>query len=409
MLIIKNNLASFFYRLLFFIPQSIIGIEKFNLNKSEIIQNVLIKTIAFARSLEYKKYINIILENGEDFLKNTNISSEFIEKAYMEYENTIKYGAKFIPIYSDKYPQILRNIPNPPIILTAIGNIDILNEKIIAIVGSRTASYNGLELAENFAKSLYENGYIIASGLAKGIDGRSHIGAIKGTIGVIGSGINIRYPAENNKLYDDILKNNSCIVTEFAFDTKPIPANFPQRNRIIAGVSLGTLVVEAGMQSGSLSTARLTMEYNREVFAIPGFALDPRYKGNNFLIKKNIAKLTESIEDIMDEIKDINITTKTKIQKNNEQKNIFNNLEIKSKKIFYNNKNDYEISDKNENFEIKTDKDLILSILSSDYLSIDEICKRSNISADIVSCIIVEFEMNNVVISNGLGSYCKIF
>lgn len=366
---------------------------------------MLLKVIAFSRFIDNKKYLKDIDSLDFDFFRNYKISADLISKAEDEYIKTIDYGGKFLPIFANEYPDRLKQIPNPPILLTYFGNVDLLNDKIIAMVGSRSASYNGLELAENFAKFLSNAGYIIASGLAKGIDARAHIGAIKNTIAVIGSGINIRYPSENHKLYDKILENNSCIITEFAFDVKPIPANFPQRNRIIAGLCLASLIVEAGMQSGSLSTARLTMEYNREVFAIPGFAMDPKYKGNNFLIKKNIAKLVESPDEIIDEVKDIVVDRSVRKVKNIDT-NLFNFTKVNNAQ-----EDDVKMVDENDERQslLSDNEEKILSVLSSEYLDIDTICIRTKMMAHEVNTYIVSLEMQGFVKSNGLGHYCKIF
>ncbi len=330
---------------------------------------------------------------------NMSFKDEALEKAEKELENVAKFGGSFIPFFANEYPKLLLSIPNPPILLTGLGNFDILNDKIIAIVGSRSASYNGLKMSETFAKRLCESGFTIASGLARGIDSKAHWGGIKSTVAVIGSGINIQYPQENSKLYDAIISNNSCIITEFPFDLSPIPANFPQRNRIIAGISLGTLVVEAGMKSGSLSTARLTFEYGREVFAIPGFALDPNYKGNNYLIKKNIAKLVENTEDIIEDLPDF-IDIKPR-----------KTSEIKADNLLFTDviqqAEDVEKSDKDEDVNL-TDEDIILNSLTNQYIGINEICQRTGFDAAKVNIFVMQLEMFGKIVSNGMG-FCRKF
>lgn len=360
---------------------------------SQLQQSLLVKTIAFARSFKQKsKNFQTITK---DEIMQMSFNDEIIKKAQIEIDLTLKFGASFIPYFCDEYPKNLFSTQSPPIVLIALGNVNLLNQKSIAIVGSRSASYNGLKLAENFAQKLSQSGFVVISGLAKGIDSRAHIGAIKSTIAVIGSGINIRYPQENSKLYDDIIKNKSLIITEFPFNFNPIPANFPQRNKIIAGISLGTLVVEAGLKSGSLSTARLAFEFGREVFSIPGFALDPNYKGNNYLIKKNIAKLVEDVDDIIEDIPDF-IEYKSKIQEI-ELKNLFSNIQENEKIIQTNQQNSQE-----------KECEILKCLDSNQYIGINEICKRSNLDAATVSVKIMELELFGKVVSNGIG-YCKKF
>lgn len=371
-----------------------------------------IQTLAVARG-RFKLNYEQISTIGFDYFKNITLSNDIIKNVTDEYEKSVKFGAKFVPIFSDKYPPLLRMINNPPICLVALGNIDILTKKSIGMVGSRNASYNGLQLASHFAKSLSDDNWVVTSGLAKGIDAKSHIGAIKSTIAVIGGGIQTRYPVDNSKLYDDIITNNSCIITEFGFDVKPIPANFPQRNRIIAGISYATLIVEAGMKSGSLVTARLAREFNREVFAIPGFPLDEKFRGNNFLIKRNIAKLVESVDDIFDELRDI-CTDFTDLESYSCQNKVQNNDLFESNDIINNESVSRDDIDKNvnnnvQNNEILTERDVIMSILSNEYLSIDEICKRSKLPAEKISVLIMEFELEGLIFSNGINGYCRKF
>ena len=207
--------------------------------------------------------------------------------------------------YTDKeYPQNLLQLNDAPPVIYVAGNIELLNYPVaISIVGARNASIAGRKIASRIAYELTENDVLIISGMARGIDSSAHKGALyaknqKGpTIAVLGTGVDEIYPAENADLYYSILQNGT-IISEFALGTKAQMSNFPRRNRIISALSSGTLVVEAGLNSGSLITARLALEQGKEVFAVPGSPLENRAAGPNQLIKEG-AILTENAQDIL--------------------------------------------------------------------------------------------------------------
>ncbi len=202
------------------------------------------------------------------------------------------------------YPQRLLEITDPPPLLYVKGHRELLNQPGLAIVGSRNTTPQGALNAENFAHSLANAGLTIVSGLALGVDTAAHNGALKGmasTIAVVGTGLDIIYPARNKALAHRIVEQGA-IISEFPLSTPSIASNFPRRNRIISGMSLGCLVVEAALQSGSLITARLASEQGREVFAIPGSIHSPVARGCHHLIKQG-AKLVESAQDILDELR----------------------------------------------------------------------------------------------------------
>lgn len=208
-----------------------------------------------------------------------------------------------ITLADSAYPRSLLEIPDPPPLLYAKGNLHLLESRCIAIVGSRNASPQGEKNAEDFAAALSEHGYCIVSGMALGIDGAAHRGALKGTgatIAVIGTGMDIVYPSRHRELAHQIAERG-LIISEFSLGTPSMAQNFPRRNRLISGLSVGCLVVEANVQSGSLITARLAAEQGREVFAIPGSIHSPQAKGCHQLIKQG-AKLVDSIKDIADEL-----------------------------------------------------------------------------------------------------------
>ena len=236
-----------------------------------------------------------------------------------------------ITIFDPRYPAQLKEINSPPPVLFIRGNIELLTQPQISIVGSRNPSPLGQQSAIDFAQSLAQQGFTITSGLALGIDAASHQGAInvKGhTIAVTGTGLDRVYPARNKELATQIA-DTGLLVSEFPPGTTAQANHFPRRNRIISGLSMGLLVVEAAKRSGSLITARMALEENREVFAIPGSIHNPLARGCNALIKEG-AKLVENMQDILDELGEYNQqpeTTKPKIIKSTldlEQQNLLN-------------------------------------------------------------------------------------
>jgi DNA processing protein len=213
-------------------------------------------------------------------------------------------GVRLLTWDEPEYPGRLREIYDPPPLLYVLGNIDLLKRHILAIVGARRPTPYGNQMAERLAKDLAERGLVIASGLARGIDSSAHQGALRAaggaTIGILGSGVDVVYPKENKRIYEQMLERG-VIISEFPMGTFPAPQNFPIRNRIIAGMALGVVVVEGAQYSGSLITARLAMEFGREVFGVPGNATQPTSFGPNQLIKQG-AKLVTSWEDVIEEL-----------------------------------------------------------------------------------------------------------
>jgi DNA processing protein len=217
-----------------------------------------------------------------------------------------KDRAHLVTLADNAYPKQLLEISNPPAVLYAIGNLHLLNHPSIAMVGSRSATPQGEKNAEDFAESLCNHGLCVVSGMALGIDGAAHRGALKAngaTIAVVGTGLDIVYPARHRDLAHQIAERG-LIISEFPLGTPSKAQNFPRRNRVISGLSLGCLVVEANIDSGSLITARLATEQGREVFAIPGSIHSPVTKGCHQLIKQG-AKLVENTEDILEELKNV--------------------------------------------------------------------------------------------------------
>ncbi|KAA3605872.1 MAG: DNA-protecting protein DprA [Calditrichaeota bacterium] len=228
-------------------------------------------------------------------------SDKFLEKQISSLEKT---GAEAIHFWHSDYPQLLKEIHSPPLILYVLGKLPTLKEIPIAVVGTRAPTVYGKFVTEKIVNELVERNCTIVSGFARGIDSISHrctVAKEAKTVAVLGSGLDVIYPSENKDLVDKVLFNGGAIVSEFPFGTRPDSRNFPIRNRIVSGMSLGVVVVEAGIKSGAKITADIALEQGKEVFAIPGPINSPKSAGTNQLIQ-NGAKLTTGIEDIVQEL-----------------------------------------------------------------------------------------------------------
>ncbi len=290
-------------------------------------------------------------------------------------------GIEIISYLDPAFSTLLKNVDDCPALLYCRGNINLLNENTISVVGSRNASINGLRFAHKIAKDLSDNEIIIVSGFARGIDTAAHKASIeKGTIAVLAGGIDNIYLPENKELYSEIIAKG-LIVAELPLGSIPRPQNFPQRNRIISGLSQAVAVIEATLKSGSLLTAKIALQQNREIFAVPDFPLDPRYQGTNYLLKQ-VAHLLESARDI------IEVVENSKIKRYSlfEQENKFLTIE-KIKKI--------------EDFTEKLltqARSEIIKLVSVSPTSVDEIISTTKISSTAVLTAIVELELAGKVI-----------
>jgi DNA processing protein len=209
-----------------------------------------------------------------------------------------KYGARLIASCEPDYPKALAAIDDAPPLISVKGHPHLLGKRAVAIVGARNASINGKRLAEMLARDLGAAGFVVVSGLARGIDASAHAGSLaNGTAAVVAGGIDVVYPEENRALQERIAEQGA-VVAECAIGTQPLARHFPRRNRIISGLALGVVVIEATLKSGSLITARVAGDQGRDVFAVPGSPLDPRSQGPNRLIRDG-ATMTESVEDIV--------------------------------------------------------------------------------------------------------------
>jgi DNA processing protein len=304
------------------------------------------------------------------------------EKAIEEIERTLAYGAEFIFYNDEAYPSLLKEITDYPPVITVMGKRkELLSKDKVAIVGSRSASVNGANFAHKIAAEVSEAGYIIVSGLARGIDNYAHNGSLKaGTIAVIASGIDHIYPPENKSLYGEIIEKG-LIITEQAFGSLPKSVYFPQRNRIISGMSLATIVVEASVKSGSLITARFALEQDRDVFAVPGFPLDIRYSGTNHLIKQGAA-LLETAEDVLNLLRQ-----GRSLPRNGDQLDLLN--DTNSIKISESETIAKQVSQK----DLDKLHELVLSKLGTTPVSIDQLVQGLNIPMALLSLALIELEL----------------
>lgn len=214
-----------------------------------------------------------------------------------------KAGHHLLTWDSPQYPSMLKEIYDPPVVLYAVGQLEVLKSPMLSMVGSRNPSVTGAENAKAFAKALAASDLTIVSGLALGVDAQAHQGCLEAkgkTIAVLGTGVDVLYPKRHGHLASQI-RENGLLLSEFPLKTGPAAGHFPRRNRIISGLSLATLVVEAAVKSGSLITARLALEQNRDVFAIPGSIHNPQARGCHYLLQQG-AKLVMSVNDILDEL-----------------------------------------------------------------------------------------------------------
>jgi len=231
-------------------------------------------------------------------------TSELLKKAEKEIKDCEALHIKMISVNDNEYPELLKEIPSPPLMLYCEGNIECLKKHCVAVVGTRNPTTRGYKNAKELARELTKYDITIVSGFAAGIDSAAHKSTIDAggeTCAVFGCGIDVTYPKENENLRKEI-PENGCVVTEFPLGTSPARTNFPMRNRIIAGLSRACVMVEGTADSGALITANLAFDMNRSVFAYPGSIDNERYQGTNKLIKKNIASLITCHNDLIDEL-----------------------------------------------------------------------------------------------------------
>lgn len=285
-----------------------------------------------------------------------------------------------ITIDDAEYPKNLKNIYKPPKVLYVNGKLLEQDEMAVALVGSRRATAYGLEMSEKLAYELALQGVTIVSGMALGIDSAAHMGALKArarTIAVMGSGHNVIYPPQNKKLYEEIAKSGA-VVTEFEDNMEPLSYNFPQRNRIISGLSLGVVVVEAARNSGALITANFAAEQGRTVFAVPGKISSITSSGANELIKDG-ARLVQSVDDIMEELSLCEITPVS----GDKKEALDNKIEKMTNAYIYNSLTD--------------DERKVYKALSDEPIYVDEIFKKTGLEPAKASRVLLGLELKKVI------------
>lgn len=336
----------------------------------------------------------IISEKSLNYLRNPDWDSVDKDVFWLSQKNN---GA--LTISDASYPRLLREIHDPPPVLFYHGDPQLLHYPQLAIVGSRNPSRSGEETAYEFSKHLSNTGFVITSGLALGIDAAAHRGALAGrnlTVAVAGTGLDRVYPASHRELAHDIAQQG-VMVSEFVPGTGPMAGNFPRRNRIISGLSVGTLVVEAAKQSGSLITARLAMEQSREVFAIPGSIHNPLARGCHALIRQGV-KLVETASDIMEELTPL-------------MRLMYTNLDVKTSSVPTSSQHPPEASvvfQKNQELidSLSTEQQQLYAYMGYEPISIDTLVERSQLTTEAVSAMLVELELKGCVTSDS-GMYSR--
>ncbi|MDZ4672425.1 MAG: DNA-processing protein DprA [Phototrophicales bacterium] len=323
----------------------------------------------------------------EKSLKSAKLADKFIEKLLSqrkmlnlqaEYDKLNKLNIQFVIFSDDDYPTRLRNIPDPPPALYIRGDLLPKDSKALAVVGTRKCTRYGRDVSAELSEQLAKNGVTIISGLAEGIDASAHQGALKGggrTLAICGCGLDRVYPAQHTALAKKIAENGA-LISEFSLGTPPIGENFPRRNRIISGLSLGVLVIEAPEKSGALITASVAAEQGREVFVIPGNITNNVASGTNKLLQDG-AKLVTSAKDILDELNLEHTILQTRI--------------------------------KTESFVPSSDEEaLILKFISTDPTHIDDIIRQTGLNSSEVMGLLTILELKGLAQSAGYMQYSLV-
>jgi DNA processing protein len=332
--------------------------------------------------------VSTIVEQTQHALKEAGLSDEKGAAISSPEESRLDTALKWLDDDShnlvgfgqDHYPELLSQIPAPPLLLYVNGDVGALHLPSLAVIGSRNPTRGGLRNSVEFARYLAQQGFAIVSGLAEGIDTAAHRGALDAggkTVAFLGHGIDRIYPAANRDLAHTIA-NSGALVTEYPLGARPLPRHFPERNRLISGLCLGTLVIEAAKRSGSLITARLAAEQGREVFALPGSIHNPLARGCHALIRQG-AKLVETAGDIMNELAPLT------------QHMMQTTMEAAIPEVSPNSGD--------------TDYVQLRSMLSHDPISIDELVDQSSLTIDQLSSMLLILELHGEVESLSGGRY----
>jgi len=305
-------------------------------------------------------------------------------EAETELDKAASFGARYVAVGEHDYPRHLATLDAPPPLLAVKGAGAIFRRDAVAIVGARNCSMSGSRFAGRMAEQLGSAGYAIASGLARGIDAAAHNAALEtGTVAVFAGGLDRVYPPEHKRLVDEILDHDGAVITEMSFGLSPRGRDFPRRNRIVSGMSLGVVVIEAAQRSGTLHTARFALEQNREIFAVPGPPLDPRSQGCNRLIRQGAHLITEirHITDVLAPIADRR------------------SREPGSSPIAIPRRPDTPGPEANA--PAQPDRDRVLTALGKAPVSVDDLVRHTELPARTVQFILLELELANRIERHG--------
>jgi len=288
-----------------------------------------------------------------------------------------------LSFFDECYPESLRQISDFPLMLYCAGEVSLLTELKTAIVGSRVPNFANIKLVESLSSYLNEHDVVVVSGFARGIDTVAHYNAAK-TIAVFGTGVDVCYPKENQFLYNN-LKSNALCISEFPIGTKPFKFNFPARNRIIAALSPICIIVEAKLNSGSMITARLALEYGKEIFAVPGHPSDVKVQGTNKLIKDGAHMLTDFIELLEVLSRKVHFESSVQLTVNNEELKI----------------------EKSVDDCVNKDEKGVLDLLSEEGCEYEDIAAHLNIDATSLNQILATLELQDRIYKDGFGKVCR--
>lgn len=372
--------------------------DKEKISYLRLIRSENVGPATFYTLMKYFGSAEEALKHVQDFAKRGGRKKEIricpVSEAEKEWKDTEKIGGRLIFFSDSDYPRLLRTIPDCPPVLSIIGNAALFAGRSVAIVGTRDASINGRNIARKLSFEAVKSGFNVVSGMALGIDTAAHEGAISGilenisssasTIAVLGSGIGTVYPPSNHDLYDKI-KQVGLLVSDYPLYAVMKPSNFPRRNRIISGLSMGTVVVEARMKSGSLITAGLAIEQGREVMAVPGSPLDERCQGANLLLK-NGAHLIQTPSDMLEILRS--------------EKKLLRDFDDCFQ---YEDENNFdELNKTSEDELLQARKDIIL-LLGNGSVLVDDLIRESGIATKLVNIVLVELELAGRIERLGCG------
>jgi DNA processing protein len=325
--------------------------------------------------------------NLNDFLSCQELQIELSKINYhkleCDYDYIIKNHINIVTFYSPYYPESLKNIPDFPLLFYVAGDLNLLKQNIVAIIGSRTPNLNNIKLVENLCEYLNQYQLVIISGMARGIDSVAHHNAAK-TIAVIGTGINRCYPRENKVLMDNLMVKQ-LVISEFPLNTEPRKMNFPRRNRIIAAIAELVIIIEAKLNSGSISTTKFALDFGKEIFAVPGHPYDYKVMGTNKLIKEGANMLLDFSEII-------EFLQKKAYHNKNYKVQDFNEKDIKKNIDYIDKKNKYQD---------------IVSYITVEGVDFDVLLSKLSIKADYLSKILAKLEFEDFIYTDEYGTIYK--